>query len=70
MEAYRGETREVMAYFLDHHITFSECLFALEEALTRLEQRELLRQTLANAFDLPDRKSSAQAYKRSASAAG
>jgi hypothetical protein len=69
MEAYWGETQEVVACFLDHHITFSECIFALEEALARLEQRESLRQIQAIAFDPPDRKSCAHAYKRSASAA-
>ena len=39
MEAYRGETREVVGCFLDHHITFRECLFALDEALARLMPR-------------------------------
>lgn len=70
MEVYLGETREVVQCFLDHHITFSECLFALEDALARLEQRELLRRVQANAFDPLDRKSNARAHKRSASAAG
>ena len=70
MEAYLGETREVVQCFLDHHITFSECIFALKDALARLERRELLRQVQANVCDPTQRKSSAHAYKRSASAAG
>jgi hypothetical protein len=66
MEAYRGETREVFECYLDHQITFSEYVFALEEALARLERRELLRD-----FDSPlERKSPARTYKRSASATG
>ncbi len=65
MEAYRGETREVIECYLDHEITFSECVFALEEALARLERRELLRE-----FDSDERKSPARVYKRSASATG
>lgn len=69
MEAYMGETRAVVQCFLDHHITFSECLFAMEEALVRLERRELLRHVQTNAVDPPDRKPNAHVYKRSASAA-
>ena len=65
MEAYRGETREVLECYLDHQITFSEYAFALEEALARLERRELLRE-----FDSVERKSPARTYKRSASATG
>jgi hypothetical protein len=65
MEAYRGETREVFECYLDHQITFSEYVFALEEALARLERRELLRE-----FDSVERKSPARVYKRSASATG
>ena len=60
-----GETREVIECYLDHQITFSECVFVLEEALVRLERRELLRE-----FGSLERKSPVQAYKRSASAAG
>ena len=65
VEAYRGETREVIECYLDHQITFTECVFALEEALARLERRELLRE-----FDSLERKSPTPAHKRSASATG
>ena len=66
VEAYRGETREVIECYLDHQITLSECVFALDEALARLERRELLRE-----FDSPlERKSPARVHKRSASAIG
>ena len=68
MEAYLGETSEVVQCFLDHNITFSECLFALEDALARLERRELLRQVQTNTRGAPDRKSRPRSYKRSASA--
>ena len=69
VEAYRGETLEVIECYLDHQITFSECVllrlapvgfFALEEALARLERRELLRE-----FDSVERKLPAQVPKRS-----
>ena len=64
VEAYRGETREVIECYLDHQITLSECVFALEEALARLKRREL------REFDSVDRKSPARVYKSSASATG
>jgi hypothetical protein len=69
MEAYLGETREVVQCFLDHHITFSKCLFVLEDALARLERRELIRQVQTNTPGASDRKSRPHAYKLSASAA-
>jgi hypothetical protein len=65
VEAYRAETREVIECYLDHQITFSECVFALEQALARLKRRELLRE-----FDSLERKLPARVYKRSASATG
>lgn len=65
MEAYRGETREVLDSYLDHQITFSEWVFAMEEALVRLKRREVLRE-----FDSVERKSPARVYRRSASATG
>jgi hypothetical protein len=61
MEAYRGESREVLESYLDHQITFSEYVVALEDALARLERRE---------FDSVERKSPARVYKRCASATG
>ena len=66
MEAYRGETREVLDSYLDHQITFSEWVFAMEEALARLKRRELLREC----DSALERKSPARAFKRSASATG
>ena len=59
MEAYRGERREVLESYLDHQITFSEYVFALEEALARLERREILRE-----FDSVERKLPARVYNR------
>jgi hypothetical protein len=58
MEAYRGERQEVLESYLDHQITFSEYVFALEEALARLERREILRE-----FDSVERKLPARVYK-------
>jgi hypothetical protein len=65
VEAYRGETREVIECYLDHQITLSECISALDDALARLERRELLRE-----LDSMERKLPARVYKRTASATG
>ncbi len=48
MEAYKRETQRVIQMFLEHEITFNECLYALDAALgdllpvLRVEQRASL----------------------------
>jgi hypothetical protein len=39
MEVYKSETREVVKRFLDHKLSFPDCIAALDAALARLIPR-------------------------------
>jgi hypothetical protein len=48
MEVYKRETEEVMKRFLDHKLSFPDCIAALDAALARFTRR-LTSETLPSA---------------------
>lgn len=47
LEIYRRETQEIINRFLDHRLTFSECIGGLDAALADVTQRVSQEQTIS-----------------------